>query len=182
MAIKYKIKYIQLGLALLLIALGIVLRLVDHLPNFTPIGAIALFAGVYLSRRLSIYLPLLALLVSDFFIGFYSPALMIMVYGGFLLTVIVGWWLKTHKKWSNLVMASIFAGFIFFIITNFAVWVFTPWYAKTFSGLLQAYYLALPFFRNTLAGNLVYSFALFGSYELALILAKSKLNLSHSKI
>ena len=74
-------------------------------------------------------------------------------------------------------------GLIFFLLTNFSVWLFTPWYSKDISGLLYCYTLALPFFRNTLAGNVFYAFSFFGIYEMARSLIPKRFrvnNLSYS--
>ena len=159
-------KIIEFLVALLLIVIGVSLRLLPHLPNFAPIAAIALFGGVYFSKKISLIIPLFAMLISDIFLGFYQPILMAFVYGSFLLCVVLGFWLKRHKKWQTVLGSSILAALIFFILTNFAVWVFTPWYTKTFSGLIQCYLMALPFFRNTLWGNLFYTSCFFGVYEM----------------
>ena len=160
-------KNIQFILISLFIILGVAFRLLGHPPNFTPLAAIALFGGVYLSRKLSLFLPILAMFLSDIFIGFYSPSLMIVVYGSFILTVILGWWLKNNKKWYNIIAISLLASLLFYLLTNFAVWIFTPWYAKTLTRLIYCYYLALPFFRNTLMGDIFYAAVFFGSYEVA---------------
>ncbi|OGG87269.1 hypothetical protein A3B87_00150 [Candidatus Kuenenbacteria bacterium RIFCSPHIGHO2_02_FULL_39_13] len=163
-------KNIVLLLAAIFIFIGAAFRLLGHPPNFTPITAIALFGGVYLGRKLSLFLPILAMFLSDIFIGFYRPSLMIVVYGSFILTVILGWWLKNNKKWYNIIAVSLLASLLFYLLTNFAVWIFTPWYAKTLAGLVYCYYLALPFFRNTLMGNVFYVAVFFGSYQLVKIL------------
>ncbi|MFA4818191.1 MAG: DUF6580 family putative transport protein, partial [Parcubacteria group bacterium] len=59
----------------------------------------------------------------------------------------------------------------FFLVTNFAVWAFFDWYPHTWAGLITNFTLALPFFRNTLLGDVFYTGVLFGAYELALYLA-----------
>jgi hypothetical protein len=106
------------------------------------------------------------MLISDIFIGFYEPLLMISVYGSFVLCGLIGLWLKKRKKWYTVTGGSVLGSVLFFIITNFAVWAFTPWYEKTLAGLIQCYTMALPFFRNTLLGDLFYVGVFFGVYEL----------------
>jgi hypothetical protein len=168
-------KNLNLFLALVFLGIGIGFRLVPHLPNFTPIAAIALFGGVYFQKKLALILPLVALFFSDWLIGFYEPSLMVMVYGSFFLTVLLGFWLKQNKKWYTVGGAAVGSAVLFFIITNFAVWAFTPWYAKSLSGLVQCYIMAVPFFRNTLLGNLFYVPLFFGGYEIVKVWAKRKL-------
>jgi len=160
-------KTLELVVALLFVVIGVSLRLLPHPPNFAPILAIALFGGVYLSRKIAFILPIFAIAISDIFIGYYGVVLMIAVYGTFLLSVILGFWLKKHKKWYTVGGIAILSAVLFFLITNFAVWAFTPWYAKTLSGIIQCYLLAIPFFRNTILGNLFYVTVFFGAYEVA---------------
>ena len=165
-------KILEVSIAIVFVLIGASLRLSPHAPNFAPIGAIALFGGVYLSRKLALVIPLAAMVISDVFIGYYEVALMAFVYGSFLLCVVLGFWLKRHKKWQTILGSSVLSALIFFFLTNFAVWAFTPWYAKTFSGLIQSYLMALPFFRNTLLGNLFYATVFFGAFEIADVLVR----------
>jgi len=157
-------------IALLFVLIGVGLRLVPHAPNFTPIAAIALFAGVYFSKKIALTLPILAMLISDLFIGFYDIKLMAAVYGSFILCAILGFWLKKHKKWNTVTGAAFLSSGLFFIVTNFAVWLFSSWYTRSFSGLIQCYIMALPFLKNTLLGDLFYTAVFFGAYELSIAL------------
>ena len=160
------IKILETLIAIVFILIGVCLRIVPHLPNFAPIGALALFGVVYLSKKTALILPIAAMIISDIFIGYYEMSLMIFVYGSFLLCVLLGFWIKKHKKWQNILGGSLLCSLTFFFITNFAVWAFTPWYAKTFSGIIQCYLMALPFFKNTLLGDLFYVAVFFGVYEI----------------
>ena len=173
-----KKKIFELIFALFLILIGVVLRFLPHPPNFAPISAIALFGGVYLGRKTAFLLPLAAMVISDIFIGYYETALMISVYGSFLICVVLGFWLKKHKKWYTVLGGSVFGAVLFFIITNFAVWAFTPWYAKTVAGLIQCYLMALPFLRNSLLGDLFYVSVFFGAYEIIEIWLKRKFRIT----
>lgn len=160
-------EFLKIAISLALVFIGISLRLLPHVPNFTPVGAIALFGGVYLSKKIAFVLPMLVMIITDIFIGFYQINLMIFVYGSFLLCVTLGIWLKKHKKWQTTLASAILAALIFFLVTNFAVWALTPWYPKTIAGISQCYLMALPFFRNTLLGNLFYTSVFFAIYEIA---------------
>jgi hypothetical protein len=145
-----KNKFLEILIVVILILIGAGLRFIPHPPNFTPIGALALFGGVYFSRKIALILPLAAMIISDMFIGHYESKLMFFVYGSLLLYVILGFWLKKQKKWYMISGGAILGAILFFLVTNFAVWLFTPWYSKTFFGIIQCYLMALPFFRNTL--------------------------------
>jgi len=169
-----KAKIIEFSIVLLLILFGVTLRLLPHAPNFTPILAIALFGGFYFTRKIALILPITAMTISDVFIGRYEPKLMVAVYGSFILCVLLGFWLKKNKKWQTVLGGSLLAAIIFFFVTNFAVWAFTPWYAKTFEGIIQCYLMALPFFKNTLFGSLFYVTVFFGAYEIVEAWLKEK--------
>ena len=167
-------KILEFSVALLLILIGVSLRFLPHPPNFAPIAAVALFGGVYFSRKIAFILPITAMIISDMFIGYYEFSLMAFVYGSFLLTVILGFYLKKNKQWYTIGGSAILSAILFFLITNFAVWAFTPWYAKTISGLIQCYLMALPFFKNTLLGNLFYVTVFFGAYEIVEVWIRKK--------
>ncbi|MCL5969874.1 MAG: hypothetical protein M1450_00010 [Patescibacteria group bacterium] len=162
-----------------IIFFAVILRLLPHPANFAPIGALALFGGVYLNKKYALILPLLVMLISDFFLGFHNT--MIFVYGSFILMGLIGIWIRKNKNIKNIVFASIFSSILFFIVTNFGVWVM-GWYPKTFQGLISAYVLAIPFFRNTIMGDLFYTGVFFGAYELVLASLNSKVKTQKSKI
>ncbi len=174
--ISKKGKILEIIVAVIFILIGVSFRFLPHPPNFAPITAIALFGGVYLSRKTAFFLPVIAMFISDIFIGYYEFSLMLSVYISFLLMVFLGFWLKKRKKWYNIGGSALLSGLLFFIITNFAVWAFTPWYPFNFAGLMECYTMALPFFKNTLLGNLFYVTVFFGAYELAEVWIKKKFN------
>ncbi len=151
---------------LIIIGIAVVLRLLPHPPNFAPIGAMALFGGAYLNKKYALIVPLVAMFFSDFFLGFHST--IPFVYGSFLLTGLIGLWLRHHRTIQNIIGASCISSLLFFIITNFGVWLVGNMYPKTISGLLECYIAAIPFFRNTIIGDLFYAGVFFGSYALVL--------------
>jgi len=163
------------GAAFLLVFVAAFSRLLPHPANFTTIGAIALFGGVYLEKRFAFVVPILAMLMSDYFIGFYSG--MYWVYGSFVLIGLVGVWLKNHKKPLYILSGTFVSSILFFAVTNFGVWM-TPGsiYAPTWAGLVECYVFAIPFFRNTVAGDLFFVAVMFGAYEgLLIVIKKMKL-------
>jgi len=152
---------------------GIILRLIPHIPNFAPIAALALFGGVYLGKKYALIIPLATMFISDIFIGFYNHWIMIGVYGSFLIIGFLGIYLKKHKTIINIISVSLVSSVLFFVITNFAMWAIpSSLYPHTWQGLLQCYIMGLPFFRNTLAGDLFYVGAMFSLYELVLYITK----------
>lgn len=162
-------------LAVGLIALGALVRISSHLsdfsffpPNFAPIGGMALFAGAYIAGSRGFFLPLAALLLSDFIIGFYDPIVMIAVYASFAVMTLIGRLLKQHPGIVPTAGAALASSTLFFLITNFAEWLRPEsFYAPTLAGLAQAYVAAIPFFRYTIAGDLCFTAFFFISYALA---------------
>jgi hypothetical protein len=141
------------------------LRLVPHPPNFTPIGAMALFSGAYLGRRgLAFFAPLAALLLSDLVLGFYHG--MATVYFSVVLIVLIGWQLSERRSFWMVGAAAIASSVLFYIVTNFGMWLFSGIYPRTLGGLEACYIAAIPFFQNTVAGDLVYTALLFGGFAL----------------
>ena len=161
-------------LAYALVVFGVITRLIPHSPNVVPMSALTLFGSVYLPKKL-FFLPLAILLISDFFIGFYGTD-MFYVYGSFLITGLLGLWLRSHKNPLFVIGSALSSSILFFIITNFGVWA-PPnnWYTHDFAGLINSYTMALPFFRNSLIGDVGYTIVLFGGYELVQKLAKKYL-------
>ncbi len=158
--------------AVLMILAAALSRLLPHPQNVAPIAAMALAGGVYLDKRLGLVLPLAALFVSDLFIGFYP--ILFFVYGSFLVIGLIGLWLKSHKRPLPILGATLFSSIFFFVVTNFGVWAVGPeLYSRTPAGLIECYVAAIPFVRNTVLGDLVYTGMLFGLFELLTYLLKS---------
>jgi hypothetical protein len=171
---KFIDRYFNLILASFLIIGAVALRLLPHPANFAPITAIGLFSGFYLRRSWIWLIPIATLLISDFFIGFYHWPIMISVYGSFGVIALIGYYLRRRRTIFTVIGSSLIASLLFFIITNLAVWRFSEMYQLTSQELLNCFWLALPFFRNTLAGDLCYITILFGGWELAHRFLKTK--------
>ncbi len=155
----------QIIFALIFSAFAIGTRLVDHAPNFAAIGALALWAGIYLPRKYYLALPVVVMLVSDSIVGFYDWRVMLFVYGSFVLMAVIGHYLKNYKG-PAIVMSSLLGSAFFYVATNFAVWAFGTMYTHDWAGLINCFYLALPFFRNTLYSDLIYGFLFVGIYQM----------------
>jgi hypothetical protein len=141
-------------------------RLIPHPPNMASIAAVALFGGAYLSRKwLAFAVPLAALFLSDWILGFYSH--MEIVYGSFALVVCIGLLLRRRRTPFSIAGAALASSILFFLITNFGVWFFGSLYPKNAAGLLACYVAAIPFFQNTIIGDALYTTVLFGGFALA---------------
>ncbi|MGB0839193.1 MAG: DUF6580 family putative transport protein [Chitinophagales bacterium] len=172
----------RLGVLIVALLIAAIARLLPHPPNFTPIAAMALFGGAYFAnKKMAFIIPLLCMLFSDFllqigfwlgfrsFPGFHTT--MIAVYVAFALVVGLGVLLMQQGngklKMGNLFGMTLAGSVVFFIITNFAVWIGSGYYPQNWMGLVTCFEAAIPFFGNTLIGDLCYSVVLFGGFELA---------------
>ena len=164
------------GIIILLILFASFSRIIPHIPNFTPIGAIALFGGAYLKNKYHAFLiPIASLWLSDlilnnFIFTFYSD--FTWFYPGFLwqyisftLIIILGFFLLKKINFKNVFIAAASSSILFFVITNFGVWISGSMYTLDFQGLITCYVMALPFFKGTLLGFMCYSAFLFGILE-----------------
>lgn len=154
-------------------------RLFPHPLNFAPLGAMSLFGAAYFSnRKWAFGVPLLAMFISDLLVNnilfasyyqsftLFTPGF-IWVYGSIAAIVFAGMLIFKKVTLPRVIGGSIAASVLFFLISNFGVWLADPDYPLTFSGLILCYDMAIPFFKNTLMGDLVYSAVLFGSFEFA---------------
>lgn len=139
-------------------------RLIPHPANFSPISAIALFGGTYFvsrSKFAAILLPLAALFLSDLVIGFHNQ--MPAVYLSFILVALIGF-IINRKSAVQVAGAAVSGSVLFFLITNFSVWISGELYPRTGEGLVACFIAALPFFQNALVGDLFFSGVLFGGW------------------
>ena len=150
-----------------IIFLAVVARFIPHMPNFAPITALAIFSGANMNWKKAAGLTLAVRFISDIFLGFFSWPLMAAVYIAHLFGVLLGVYIKQNSsyRWVKIVGSSLAASTLFFLVTNFAF--LYSGYAHSISGIIIAYTNGLPFLRGTLMGDMGYSVALFGAYELA---------------
>ncbi len=156
-----------------LIVAAALTRLLPHPPNFTPITAIAVFGGATLPLRWATAITLGAMLVSDLALGIlagdwsvtFHPTLPA-VYGSFVAAIVLSrLLLRERLRLVPIAAVTLSSSVLFFVVTNFAVWLTGSLYPKTWEGLIACYGAALPFFRNSLFGDAVYTALLFGGYR-----------------
>lgn len=169
-------KNINLALALVLVLLAIGLRLLPHADNFAPMTAVAIFSGVILPRKLALWVPLAAIVASDVMIGFYNTILV--TWACYAIIALASSHYLRKLSFRRGLGMSLSASMFFFLLTNFATWIWSGMYAHTFAGFIQCYEMAVPFFRNSVASDLFYVGLLFGVYGLALK-AGTKLQNAH---
>ena len=149
---------------------AILFRILPHPWNATPVAAMFLFSGaMFRSKINSLLVPLAALLVSDFVVdrllyhnawSWFSP----FTWTGFLIIGLLGWTLRGKFHWLSIPGASVLGSTLFFLLTNFGVWAGWNIYSRSLAGLAECYAAGLPFYRNTLLGDLAWNAVMFGSY------------------
>lgn len=165
----------KIRIALVLIIIAALTRLLPHPHNFTPIGAIGLFGAAYFAPRwLAVLVPFATLFFTDLFLNnvvyahLYPGFAWITswwIYASFLMVIVVGWvFLRGSVSPARVVAASLTGSAVFFLISNFSVWLGSPVYPQNLAGLLTCYAAGLPFLDNTILGDLFFSGALFGGY------------------
>ncbi len=157
----------------LIVALAIAARFIPGAANFSPVYAALLFGGVYLKKRDSIWFPVVLLAASDILLNtlVYNTPFewsQTINWVGFAAIVVVGWWLAKRVSVRNVVAASIAGPTVFFLISNFAVWLGSGMYPPTLGGLEACFAAAVPFYGNSLASGVLFSGILFGAYQVYL--------------
>jgi len=168
---KLKSSFSYLVILAVLIALGVAGRLLPHPPNFTPMAAIALFAGfIFIKRYMAVVAVISTMLLCDYFafgslsVSWFGSKSMFVVYLALLFPIVFKNFLQKKLGVLRIFGAALASSSVFFLATNFAVWAFSPMYEKTFEGLVLCYTMAIPFFQNTVAGDLIWSGVIFGAY------------------
>ena len=182
---KINFRTVVLILMIVIVALGRVLTagsVLSPLANFTPIGAMALFAGCYFNDKWKSYLvPLGILLLSDVLLmqTVYKEHSNGFLYGGwawiyasFALMVMIGNYIKKVTI-KSVLLAAVAAALTHWIVSDFGVWLGggtdittgQP-YTHDAHGFMMCYYLAIPYMKNMLIGNILYGALMFGGFEL----------------
>tara|TARA_A100001015_G_C14632506_1_gene572263 strand:- start:16 stop:525 length:510 start_codon:yes stop_codon:yes gene_type:complete len=126
-------------------------RIIPHPPNFTSTIAIMFYLPALFGSRFTVVV-LLAFILSDFFIGIHK--LIFFTWGSLLL---VGFIAKYFKSFYFRIVGISVSCFLFFLITNFGVWLSGDLYALNYNGFITCYTLAIPFLQNSLISSLIFS-------------------------
>lgn len=170
---------LHFSLITLMILLTAFSRIIPHPSDFAPIGAMALFGSAYFGKRyIAIILPIITMWISDLvinnyiysgyfehFVWFYQGCYW--TYGSFALIALAGKALIKKVNVRNVIVGSLSASLIFFLVSNFGAWISTDMYEYSPRGLTTCFLAGIPFLKNTLAGDLVYSGLMFGLFEIA---------------
>ncbi len=155
----------KLPFFLALVTIGILGRMLPHAWNTTPVLAVILFSAAYLGKSYSAWTLVVVMAVSDLILGTYQWQVMATVYVCLAPAILAGNFIQKHKSLATIVAAPVLLSTLFYLVTNWAVWQWSPLYSHNLQGLLDSYTMALPFFRNSLIGDVAYTAILFGAYE-----------------
>ncbi|MDY3561177.1 hypothetical protein R5W23_002439 [Gemmata sp. JC673] len=160
----YQSRLPRVLLLLSLVAAAALVRQLSHPQNFTPVGALAIFAGAcFADRRLAVLVPLAALVPGDLAAGMH--VLVPAVYGSLALNVLLARRLRKGRTAASTAAVTLLGAVQFFVTTNFATWL--VFYPHTLGELVSCYVAAVPYFRNTLLGDATFVALLFGALALA---------------
>ena len=157
------------AMAWMCVAISVLLRLMPHPHNMAPIVAIGLFCGATLPKRWAVWTALAAMALSDAILGWLPVHLF--GWAAVALSSCIGFSLRSNRGYARIAGASWIGSTLFFLISNFGVWALgcgPGWYPPTPGGLATCYVVGLPFYRNAVIGDWLYSFVLFGGFELFL--------------
>jgi hypothetical protein len=170
---------IRLSVLTALILLCIFSRIIPHMPNFSPLGAIGLFGAAYFTKKWQAFLiPITATWISDLFInnviyGQYYPEFtwfyqgFYWQYGSYLLITLAGIFILPKINSKRIILGALASTTIFFLVSNLGCWIGSTSYPQNFGGLITCYASGIPFLNGTLLGDVFYSGVLFGTFALA---------------
>ncbi len=159
-----------------IVAAAALMRLVPHPWNFTPVVAMSLFGGAYFAqKRWAFAVPLAAIFISDLLLYgiFYETYRQFFLaeipfkYSSVALIVGLGLLLRSRRQWYRVAGAALAASLVYFLVTNFGAWMWLEIYPKNIGGLMACYVAGLPFYQFQLAGDILYTGAIFGGFALA---------------
>lgn len=169
---------IRFYVLVLLIFIAAFSRMIPHMHNFSPLGAIGLFGAAYFTKKwYALLIPISATWLSDLFINNviyakYYPTFtwfyegFFWQYASYILIAIAGFFIFKKVSAGRVVAGALTSSVIFFIISNFGCWIGNTFYAQSLAGLTTCYAAGVPFLKGTLLGDLCYGTALFGAFEL----------------
>ena len=165
-------KQLQIAIISALIIFTIGWRLSPHLANFAPVAALALLSGMVLRNKLALLPLAITMGVTDVIIGGYQG--MEYTWLAFASVVLLGMAVRKWKDSAWLVpVGALGSSLLFFIISNFGVWVASGMYSHTLAGLIQCYVMGLPFFGATLLSDILFISVFTTVWALAPVVAKN---------
>ena len=151
----------------LVILVAVFSRIIPHPANFSPIIAMGLFSGFYFknNKKLALFIPLVAMVISDIYLGFYSISLFVYLSLGFI--ILIGFLIPNEKyttSFDNILFGSLAGSVVFFIISNLGVFLLNG-YGYSIEGFIICYVQAIPFFQTSLMADLLFTTVIFLSYD-----------------
>jgi len=165
-------------LAYLFVIFAVLARMpfMPHPWGFTPVAAALLYFGARGSRR-QLWVPFALLAASDvilnkFVYAYPFGSVQLVVWAWYAAILVLGTQLRENTGWLRVAGAALASSVSFFVVSNFAVWAFGTMYPKTLAGFTTCYAAAIPFFRRGLAGDMLFTAAMFGIPAVATVIAR----------
>jgi hypothetical protein len=155
-------------LAYLFLLTAVAVRFLPHPWMFTPVAASLLFFGARGPKR-QLWLPFVMLAASDVILTriVYSYPFSWDHYVTWVWYAAIIWLgtnLRENSKPLRVIGAALASSLSFFLLSNLAAWAaWTDLYPRTLNGVMQSYVAGLPFFRNTLEGDMLFTIAMFAT-------------------
>ena len=124
----------------------------------------SLFGGAIMGWRTALWMPLAIMIPSDLIIGLHP--LIAYTWGGFVLVALFGMLLHDQRNRIRIPLGAVGCSLLFYVVSNFGVWLQGQLYPATWHGLIECYTLALPFLRTSFLADMTFSVVLFGLYAL----------------
>lgn len=159
-------------LAYLFVVLAVLLRVTAGTGTFATygfslVGASLLFFGSRMPRK-QFWIPAALMVGSDLYLTlrvYHLPLTLdqIVMWSWYLVPCFLGLLLHNRVKPLNVLGAGLGTGVGFFLTSNCAVWaVGNIGYAHNFAGLMECYTKAIPFARNGMISDVLFSAVFFG--------------------
>ena len=150
---------------ILVIAIATIIHLLPHPFGVSSVGATALYAGAFGSRRTAWMVPLIPLILGAIIFGFYDATVMAFVFAGYGLATLAGrWFLNQDRRHGRYIAAIATGAFIFYLVSNFAIWL-VGYYPPTVAGLVECYLMGLPYLGQAMLADAAFCFILFGAHR-----------------
>lgn len=178
----------NIALTIAVVSVAVIWRIVNNrfmiAPNLELVTSMAVLVAISVNYRFAIITALGSMMISDLIIG--NTSIFVFTWSSFILIAIsAGLLKKLNQKPIKQVVTSfgfaIASSFMFFVITNFGVWL-EGWYTMDMAGLLKCFTLAIPFYRTMLIGNIILAPTIVGLRQVLIAYQKSKLSVINSSI
>tara|TARA_B100001778_G_scaffold60069_1_gene46719 strand:- start:224 stop:739 length:516 start_codon:yes stop_codon:yes gene_type:complete len=150
----------DLMIPVIMMTLLVISRMISDIPNFTATIALIMFTSYLIRDKfLSVLVILVSQIISDLYIGIYSS--MFFVYGAYVFIALLSPIIMNKLSFKSVLISSLVTPTIFYIVSNFGVWITGSTYPLSLDGLIMCYVAGIPFFDETLLSTVVFSVTIY---------------------